>query len=147
MKNLLYEVGDRLAFLASLIVAPSHASGDTYTNLVAPGEGISTPVNLVEAGDPVVIGRIVGVAEQDALQSTDSITVRLRGVFNLSVQCQHHTITVGETVYINPSTAVISDDPTQVPFGTALASVPSGTTATIAVRLFGATPGAIGADS
>lgn len=147
MKNLLYEVGDRLPFLESLLTHPDHASGDTYTNLVAPGEGISTPVDLVETGDPVVCGRIVGVAENDALTSSDTIIVRLRGVFNLAVQCQHHSITVGETVYINPSTGVLSDDPTQVPFGLALGAVPSGTTATIAVRLFGATPGAIGADS
>jgi predicted RecA/RadA family phage recombinase len=147
MKNLVYEVGDRLSFLASLLVHPDHASGDTYTNLVAPGQGISTPVDLVEDGDPVVCGRIVGVAENDALQSTDLIVVRLKGVFSLAVQCLHHSITVGETIYINPSTGVLSDDITQVPFGSALGTVPSGTTASIPVRLFGATPGAIGADS
>ena len=61
MKNF-YQTGDNLTFLASQIVAPQHTLGDTYTNLVGPGEGATTPVNLVEDSDPVVIGRIVGVA-------------------------------------------------------------------------------------
>lgn len=146
MKNFV-EIGDNLQITESLLTHPDHSSGDTYTNLVAPGMGISTPVDLVESGDPVVCGRLVGVANNDALTSADTIVVSTRGVYNLAVECQHHSITVGETVYINPSTGVLSDDITQVPFGLALGTVPSGTTATIPVKLFGATPGAIGADS
>jgi len=34
--------GDNLQFAASQIVAPQHASGDTYTNLIGPGEGATT---------------------------------------------------------------------------------------------------------
>jgi len=147
MKNFV-EAGDNLQIVESLLTHPAHVSGDEYTDLVAPGLGISTPVNLVESGDPVVCGRLVGVANNDALQSTDIIVVSTRGVYALSVQCQHHSITVGETIYINPSTGVLSDDPTQVPFGLALGTVPSGTTATINVKLFDSgTPGATGADS
>lgn len=143
MKNFV-QTGDNLAFLASQIVFPSHSSGDTYTNLVGPAEGIATPINLVESGDPVVIERICGVANNDALQSTDTVIVSTRGVYNLAVKCNTQTIRVGETVYINASTAVLSDDSTGVPYGVALGVVANGVTTTIPVKLFGQTPGAIG---
>jgi len=146
MKNFVL-TGDNLSFLASQIVNPAHVTGDTYTNLVGTGEGLTVPINLVETGDPVVIGRIVGVANNDALQSTDTVVVSTRGVYNLAVKCIHHAITVGETVYIDPVTAVVSDDSTAVPFGCALAAVAGGATTTINVKLFGQTPGAAGANS
>jgi predicted RecA/RadA family phage recombinase len=136
--------GDNLSFLASQMVAPAHTLGDTYTNLVAPSLGISTPVNLVESGDPVVIERIVGVANNDALASTDTIVVSTRGVYALAVHCSTQTIRLGETVYIHPTTAVLSDDSTGVPFGVALGTVANGVTSTINVKLFGQTPGAAG---
>jgi len=144
------QTGDNLSFVASSIVAPSHASGDTYTNLVGAGEGLSTPINLVESGDPVVIGRIVGVANNDALTSADSIVVSTRGVYALAVQAKYGAgIHDGETVYINPTTAVLSDDSTGVPFGCVVSAgggivIPVGSTLTVNVKLFGQTPGATG---
>ena len=55
MKNFVM-TGDNLSFLASDIVAPQHVAGDIYTNLVGPGSGLVTPINLVESGDPCIIG-------------------------------------------------------------------------------------------
>lgn len=146
MKNFV-QTGDNLSFLASQLVAPSHASGDTYTNLVAPGFGLTPPINLVESGDPVVVGRIVGVANNDALQSSDTIVVSTRGVYALSVSSIHNGISVGETVYIDPVSASLSDDFNDVPFGCALGAVSGGATTTINVKLFGQTFGATGANS
>jgi len=140
MKNFV-QPGDTLSFLASQIVAPAHSTGDTLTNLLGPQIGVTTPVNLVETGDPVVVGRICGVANQDAFKTTDSIAISTRGVYNLSVISTHHALVIGETVYINATTAVVSDDYTQVPFGCVLAAVAQGATATVAVKLFGQTPG------
>ncbi len=146
MKNFV-QTGDNLSFLASQCVFPTHTTGDTYTNLVAPGLGLTPPINLVESGDPVVIGRVVGVSNMDALQSGDTIIISTRGVYALAVKSIHNGLSVGETVYIDPSTAVLSDDQTAVPFGVALGTVSMGATTTINVKLFGATPGATGANS
>jgi predicted RecA/RadA family phage recombinase len=141
MKNQILGAGDNLTFLASQIVAPSHSSGDTYTNLVGPGVGASTPVNLVEDGDPVVVGRIVGVSNSDALFSTDSIVVSTRGVYTLAVTAgSAHGIHVGETIYIDPVAATLSDNAAGIPFGCALQAVAGGATTTIQVKLFSQTP-------
>jgi predicted RecA/RadA family phage recombinase len=149
MKNFVM-TGDNLTFVASSLVFPSHAAGDTYTNLVGAGAGLTTPINLVESGDPVVVGRIVGVANNDALTSADSIVVSTRGVYALAVQALYGAgIHDGETVYINPTTAVLSDDSTGVPFGCVATpaggiAVIHGSTTTVPVKLFGQTPGATG---
>lgn len=148
MKNLVQEFANKLSFLASQIVAPQHVAGDTFTNIAGPQQGVATPVNLVEAGDPVVIGRIVGVAASDALLSTQKISVYIHGVYNLTVKSIHNGLSAGETVYIDPTTAVLSDDQTGVPYGCAQDVVPINSTGTlIRVVLFGLTPGAIGAGS
>lgn len=141
MKNQVYVQGDNLTFLASQIVAPAHVTGDNYTNIVGPVVGATTPVNLVEVGDPCVVGRIVGVANNDALFLADSIVLSTRGVYSLSVVSNYaHGIHVGETLYIHPATAVVSDDASGIPFGCALSAVAGSATATINVKLFGQTP-------
>jgi predicted RecA/RadA family phage recombinase len=140
MRNF-YETGDNLSFVASQIVAPQHSSGDTYTSLVGPGEGATTPINLVEDSDPVVIGRIVGVSNMDAVFATDVIVISTRGVYTLSVKANATAgIHIGETVYIDPVAATLSDNPAGIPFGCALAAVVGGATTTIQVKLFGQTP-------
>jgi predicted RecA/RadA family phage recombinase len=124
--------GRILDFLDSQLTKPSHSDGFTHTD------------------DPVVLGRIVGVALNSAAASTDSVAVSLDGVFNQSVRSIHNGITPGETIYIDPSTCVLSDDSNDVPFGVLTGSTSvAGTNvaATVPVRLFGATPGATGADS
>lgn len=138
MKNFV-QTGDNLAILASLLVFPAHAAGDTYTNLVAPTLGVATPVNLPEAGDPVVCGDLVGVVNNDVLRSTDTAVISTRGVFNLSVSgvgsAGNAAVAVGQKVYIDPASAVINVNNTKKAFGIALAAVASGATAVIPVKL------------
>jgi predicted RecA/RadA family phage recombinase len=130
-------------------------------NFVQKGERITIvadslvgPNDPIKSGDPVVVGRLVGVANADEVMPTqtadptnDVIVVQTVGVFTLAVKSLHHNITIGSTVYINASTALVSDDYTAVPFGVVLDQVNQYATTVVRVRLFGATPGAIGADS
>jgi len=129
MKNSVQD-GRVLTFTESDLTHPSHSDG------------------LVDAGDPVVVGRVVGVAYESAAATTDSINLQTEGVFDLSVSSVHNGISKGETVFIDPSTAVLSDDYADVPFGVALETISAGQSDTINVKLFGATPGtSLGANS
>jgi predicted RecA/RadA family phage recombinase len=128
MKNQVQD-GKVLTFTESSLAHPTHSDG------------------LVNGGDPVVVGRVVGVAFQDADATTDSIDVAATGVFDVSVTSVHNGISIGETVYIDPSTAVLSDDSNDVPYGIALEAISGNATDTINVKLFGQTPGATGAGS
>lgn len=152
MKNFVM-TGDNLSFLASDIVAPQHVAGDIYTNLVGPGSGLVTPINLVESGDPCIIGRICGVANNDALTVNDTIVVSTRGVYALPVKANYGAgIHNGETVYIDPVAATLSDNSAGVPFGVVVSTstaggsevIPVGSTLTVNIKLFGQTPGAVG---
>jgi predicted RecA/RadA family phage recombinase len=126
MKNFV-QIGDNLTFVESELTHPSHSD------------------NLVNSGDPVVVGRVIGVANQDAAATTDNIVVSTRGVFNISVTAKAgFAIVKGESVHIDASTAVVSNDATDIPFGVCLDTVAQGTTKTIPVKLFGATPGDLG---
>lgn len=117
--------GKILSFLESVLLHPTHTDG------------------LVDAGDPVLVGRIAGVAEISATATTDLISVDTEGVHDLSVTAIGNGISLGETLYIDPSTGVISNDLSDTPFGAAMEALASGTD-TINVLLFGATPGATG---
>lgn len=123
--------GINIGITESLLVHPSHTDG------------------LVDTSDPVVVGRLVGVANTSAVASTDKITITTEGVFALSVTSVHNGIGFGETVFIDPSTGVLSDDLSDVPYGVSVdeTTIVSGGTGVINVRLFGATPGASGANS
>ena len=128
-------------------------------NFVQPGKRITFPASSlvgpnspIKSGDPVVVGRVCGVANADAVPGIQmfndaNVVVSCEGVYNLAGVSTHHAISVGSTVYINPSTGVISDDLTQVPYGVVLDAVGQYSTTTVRVLLFGATPGATGADS
>lgn len=111
--------------------------------------GVNSPI---KSGDAIVAGRLVGVAVADAVPGVGAfddgnVVMQTTGVFSLSVISTHHAISVGSTVYIDPSTGTISDDLTDVPFGVVIDAVAQYATTTVRVKLFGATPGAIGADS
>lgn len=133
MKNFVQK-GDRITFAATALVGPN---------------------NPIKSGDPIVLaaGRLAGVAVADATPGTagpandGNVVMQVVGVFNLAVVSTHHIIYPGQTVYINTSTGVISDDLTGVPYGNVLDQVAQYATTTVRVRLFGATPGAAGADS
>lgn len=124
-------------------------------NFVQPGRVLTfldselvKPSTRVASGDPVVCGRIAGVAQTTTTLSTDSVAVAVEGVYNVTCSTIHNGISKGETVYIDPVTAVVSDDSADVPFGCALGTIANGgSAASIPVKLFGCTPGAAGANS
>lgn len=125
-------------------VQESRYFNSTESDLVHP----SRSSGLVVSGDPVVVGRLVGVASTSAAATTDLISIDTEGVHDLTVSSIHNGIGVGETVYIDPVTAVVSDDANDVPFGVCYYGNYAGAgSATVSVRLFGATPGATGANS
>lgn len=131
MKNFVQD-GNRITFAKTALVGPN---------------------NPILSGDPVCVGRLAGVAAADAVPIVGGIAndlnvvVQVVGVFTLAVVSIHHIISVGSTVYINPTTGVISDDLTQLPFGVVLDQVNQYATTSVRVKLFGITPGASGADS
>lgn len=143
MKNFVQN-GSRITFAASAVVTANNNA--TPYNAATSGSG---PLS----GEAGVIGRIVGVVVSNAVNSTagplnDGNTVlETVGVFNISVQSTHHAISAGSTVYIHATTGVVSDDYTQVPYGCVCDAVSQYATTTVRVKLFGATPGAVGADS
>lgn len=128
MKNFV-QTGNQLTFTASDLIHPTHTDGFPHS------------------GDPVVVGRIAGVAMISALASTDLVSVLVEGVVNVSVVGSGNGISVGETVFIDYSAATLGPDLTDVPFGIALQAIAAGQTANINVKLFGGTPGALGANS
>jgi predicted RecA/RadA family phage recombinase len=113
-------------------------------NLTIPVSSLVAPNSPPKSGDPCVCGRIAGVANADGAVG-GSVVVSTRGVYNLSVTSVDGAIAVGATLYINITTAVISDDLDGgvVPFGVALDAVASGTH-TIRVKLFGQTNANVG---
>lgn len=128
MKNYV-QPGKNISIVESALVHPSHSDG------------------LVDSGDPVCAGRLVGVANTDAAASTDKVAITTEGVFDLSVVGNGNGVSIGETVFIDQSSGVLSNDETDTPFGLALEAISAGQTDTINVKLFGATPGATGAFS
>lgn len=127
-------------------------NGDRIT---FPKAGLVGPNAAIKSGDPVctVGGRLCGVAVADAVPQSSgpaddgNVVVQLVGVCQFTVTSTHHTMVPGATVYIDNSTGALTDDFTDVPFGTTLDQVAAGTAVSVRVRLFGATPGAAGADS
>jgi hypothetical protein len=122
--------GKVLTLLDSQLVKPTHTDGFAHN------------------GDPVVAGTLVGVVVDSALAASGNVDVATEGVFNLSVLAKHaggvnDAVAVGDQLYIDGATAVLSKDATKTPFGKALAVVNAGATATIAVKI--AQPGALAA--
>lgn len=116
--------GRMLTFEESVLAHPSHTDG------------------LVDGGDPVVVGGLVGVAMKGASAATDLIAVDSEGIWWLSVVADdddgHVAIARGDDIFINTSTCVlskISDPDTQLPFGKALGVLSSGSTGVVAVKV------------
>lgn len=143
MKNFIQN-GSKLSFASSAVVTANNNSIPYAAATVGSG-----PLS----GEAGVVGRIVGVVVADAVVGAagpynDGNTVlETHGVFQLSVVSTHHAISAGSTVYIDPTTGVVSDDYTDVPFGCVADAVSQYATTKVRVKLFGATPGAAGADS
>ena len=149
MKNCVQN-GDRITLAVSSVSGPHTTSG--------------TP--KVYSGDPIFCKNLVGVAVADANSTAEAdpnnaamyldtnVVMQLKGVFQLSVHAYQGNLGVGDTVYISSgvgrdgeTTGELSDDYTQVPFGTAIDAAAQGATTSIRVRLFGAVPGTVAAYS
>ncbi len=145
MKNFIQN-GSRITFAASAVV-----TANNYANPFSGAVAADGP----KSGEAGVIGRIVGVVVADSIAGAagpyndSNVVLETVGVFNLAVKSIYHPITAGETIYIHPTTGLVSDDYTgdAVPYGCVCDAVAQYTTATVRVKLFGATPGSIGANS
>jgi len=110
--------GRHVNIVENLLVHPSHTDG------------------LVDKGDPVVVQSLVGVAMGSAASADDAVVVDTEGVWYLDVSAgKMGDIHVGTMLYIDPTTALISDDYEDTPFGHALAPVDDGETTLIAVKV------------
>jgi len=116
--------GRHITLPESLLVHPEHTDG------------------FVDAKDPVVIGNIVGVAFNDASAATDQIAIDTEGIWALQVVAEdadgNNAIAVGDELYINKTTAIITKDDNKaanVMFGYALMSAVAGTTDVIAIKV------------
>lgn len=96
----------------------------------------TTPVS----GDPVLVGQLPGVALTDE-RADGTTSIQTDGVFNLSVKGENaggnSAVAVGDIIYYEAGqTPPLNKDATNgVRFGYALATVGSGATATIAVKI------------
>lgn len=122
--------GRVLTLLDSALVKPTHTDGFAHN------------------GDPVVAGTLIGVVVDDQLVAGGLADIATEGVWNLSVLAKHagavnDAVAVGDQIYIDGATAVLSKDATKTPYGKALAAVGAGLTATIPVMLV--QPGALAA--
>jgi len=91
------------------------------------------------SGDPVVVGQIPGVALLNE-QSDGKTTIKMNGVFSLSVKgvdgSGNAAVDAGDIIYyVAADTPKLSKKATGVRFGYALATVGSGATATIQVKV------------
>jgi hypothetical protein len=121
--------GRHVTFPESYLVHPSHTDG------------------LVDGKDPVLAGNIVGVALKGAAANTDQIAIDTEGIWALTVvatdQLGNSAVAVGDEIYINRITAVLSknsDLESNIPFGVALMSASSGVTDVIAVKVHNDSP-------
>jgi|SRR5437016_2382103 len=122
MKNQVSD-GKTVTVVASALVHPSHSD------------------SLPHAGDPVLVGSLVGVCTESAAASTDNLDVATEGVFKLSVtgtnQSGNSAVAFGDKLFLDGSSAVITKDSTKTEFGIALGAVDSAATAVIPVKVTG----------
>lgn len=107
------------------LIHPSHADG------------------LVRKGDPCLTTGLamVGVAMQSASSTDDVISLDTEGIWWLTVSADYGDIHVGTLLFINSTTATLSDNPVNlIPFGHALAPVSNEDTELIAVKVHACMP-------
>ena len=106
--------GRHLTFLESKMVHPAHADG------------------LVDVGDPVLVGEgIVGRAFASAAAATDYVAIDTEGLWQFNVVLTSGG-SVGDTIYIDGSTAVLSDSSSGYVFGKLLDDVSADASAQLA---------------
>lgn len=111
--------------------------GTTLTLNEANVVGQSDPV---EAGEPCVCGAICGVCVTPPSAANENLVVATNGIFSVPVKAHDGSTTsavsIGEKVYINATTAIVSVDTDDIFFGYALAPLSgSSTPANIPVQL------------
>lgn len=123
--------GRHITLLESNLTHPTHSDG------------------LVNKGDPVQAGHIVGVAFDSALAATQPIAIDTEGVWALSCVAANYSgnsaIAIGDILYIggtpgyNPASGggIISKDATGTRFGKALSILATGYTGLVAVKVHG----------
>jgi predicted RecA/RadA family phage recombinase len=108
--------GRHVTFEESAITHPYHADG------------------FVDAGEPVNVGDIVGVAFNSAAVATDLIAVDTEGIWYLSVVASDDNgvsaVAVGDQLYIN--TGVVSKRASGIPYGKALSALSGSASAAVA---------------
>lgn len=119
--------GRHLTLEESYLAHPTHADG------------------FVDVGDPVIDAggqHIVGVAFASAAAATDLIALDTEGIWFLTATGSdddgNSPIQYGDQIYINITTAVLSkitNLATQRPFGYALGTVATGTSAVVAIKV------------
>jgi len=107
--------GRHLTFYESELAHPSHEVDG---------------VDLVQKGDPVLVGDvIVGVALKTALATTDLIAIDTEGIWVLAVDPSGMmgpgTVDVGDAIYITDAAALVMLNAAQL-FGYALTPLPAG---------------------
>ena len=113
--------GRYVSIIESVLTHPTHDAG----------------LDLVRKGDPCVTFELCGVSMGTATAVTEAVNIDTEGVWWLDVESWFFAmdISVGQRVYIDPTTAVVSDDITGMPFGWALGPVTDGETELIAVKV------------
>lgn len=113
--------GRYVNIVESMLTHPYHDAGD----------------DLVQKGDPCVTFELVGIAMQTALATDEVVSIDTEGIWWLMVKSFSFgwAINIGQRVYIDTTTAVVSDDIEGMPFGWALGSVADGETTLIAVKV------------
>jgi len=116
--------GRHLTFEESVLTHPSHTDG------------------MVDYGDPILVGDIVGVSFSAAAAQTDLIAIDTEGAWWQSVVGLNDlgisAVARGDRIYINRTTCVlskISNPGTNVFFGLAMGTVGAGLTAVCAVKV------------
>lgn len=96
--------------------------------------------NLVNSGDPVNSGVLVGVALLTPTANTEYVTVATEGVWDLYVHGFGETVStavsIGDRVYIEDG--LLNVDDTHTPFGIALGEVVAHANTLIPVKVCGA---------
>jgi len=113
------------------------------SQLTHPDNSGEEVADLVNKGDPVLVGDIVGVALKSGVTAnTELISIDTEGIWQLSVVAEDEdgdvAVAVGDVIYINKSDAILSkiaNKNTHQRFGYALYPINSGVTDVIPVKV------------
>lgn len=113
------------------------ATNEVYAPGVTTLNCVPTAPTTVDSGDPVLLGKLPGVALTDE-DSDGNATIAISGVFQLSVKGEdgsgNSAVAAGDILYYDSD--VINKDVTNgTRFGYALGAVTSGSTSTIDVLI------------